>query len=60
MLWVGNQITIQVRQSSAQQITSCHMNPRTPVFEQDKYVPTILHTITRDNLLDIYSSSNSG
>lgn len=60
VLWVGNQITIQAPQSSAQYITRCHMNPRTPVFEEDKYVPTILHTITRDSLLDVYSSGNSG
>jgi hypothetical protein len=54
VMWLGNQISIQIPQDSSP-ISYCHLSPLTPIVENGTSVPTAVHTLTRADIVDVYS-----
>jgi hypothetical protein len=55
VMWLGNQISIQASRDSDRRIIHCHISPLTPVKQDGVVVPTMVHTLVRSDILDIYS-----
>jgi hypothetical protein len=55
VMWLGNQLSIQIPLDMKRGIVHCHFSPLTPVHENGETVPTMVHTLRRDDVLDISS-----
>ena len=55
VMWLGSQLSIQSPVDVRRGIAHCHFSPLTPVGENGETVPTTVHTLVRNDVLDISS-----